>query len=45
MLGDVGGTECKKLIGDISKTIVAKLEIFITKPLKAVEYIAKNIDY
>jgi hypothetical protein len=37
MPGDVGGAECMKFIGDISKMIEGKLNIVIVEPLEVVE--------
>ena len=44
MLGDLSGTQCAKLIGDICEAIECELDIFIVVSLEAVEEIAKNIN-
>ena len=44
MLGDLSGTECMKLICDISEAIKCELGILIVISLEAVEDIAKNTD-
>ena len=44
MLGDLSGTECAKLICDISEAIKRELDILIVVSLEAVEEVAKNIN-
>ena len=44
MLGDFSGTECMKLICDISEAIKCQLNILIVISLEAVEEVAKDTD-
>ena len=43
MLGDLSGTKCAKLIGDIDEAIKRELDILIVVSLEAVEEISKYI--
>ena len=44
MLGDLSGTECVKLICDISEAIKCEMDILIVISVEAVEEVAKNTD-
>ena len=44
MLGDLSGSECMKLICDISEAIKRELDILIVISLEAVEEVAKDTD-
>src|SRR3989337_1966753 len=44
MVGDVSGTKCLQLIGDVSEAIEGLLNIFIVESFEAVEEIAKNVN-
>ena len=44
MLGDLSGTECVKLIGDVGGAIERELAIPIVISLEAVEEVVKDTD-
>ena len=44
MVGDISGTNCLKLISDVSEAIEGLLNIFIVESFEVVEEILKNIN-